>query len=257
MKKKFTLLMASMMLLGASAAQAWNDSGCCYEDPCCEDLTGFYIGGFGGANFISTSRDCGREDINGSQITSRGKRSFDTGYVLNASIGYRWCHDVRFEFEYAYRNNKVTHKSRFNTSNECDVCDSSSSSHHDQKKKEFIQNAYMFNGFYDLGLCQDWCFKPFVGVGIGYVQTRNSHHDFSNFEESSSSSSSSRCGSSSSSDNHCKKSNKNNGFAWQLIAGIAYPICDEVDLSIEYRFFKGKEHNLYNNDIGVGLKYYF
>jgi|GEM_PF-907695 len=229
MKKKFTLLMASMMLLGASAAQAWTDSGCCYEDPCCEDLTGFYIGGFGGANFISTSRNCNQD-----------RRSFDTGYVLNASIGYRWCHDVRFEFEYAYRSNKGNHKHNGSRS-DCDECETSSG--YGSKHKSFIQNAYMFNGFYDLAMCQDWCFKPFVGAGIGYVQTRNSHHNFKNISDTGSS-------------GH-RHSNKNNGFAWQLIAGIAYPICDEVDLSLEYRFFKGKERNLYNNDIGVGMKYYF
>jgi opacity protein-like surface antigen len=227
MKKKFTLLMASMMLLGASAAQAWTDSGCCYEDPCCEDQTGFYIGGFGGANFISTSRDCG----------SNTKRDFNTGYVLNASIGYRWCHDVRFEFEYAYRNNQGKHRNRDSGS----ICNSSGS-----KRKNFIQNAYMFNGFYDLGLCNDWCIKPFVGAGIGYVNARNAHHH-------------NRCESTvvgAAVSSSSRKKDKN-GFAWQLIAGIAYPICDEVDLSLEYRFFKGRERRLYNNDVGVGLKYYF
>jgi opacity protein-like surface antigen len=224
MKKQFTLLMASLMLLGASAAQAWTDSGCCYEDPCCEDQTGFYIGGFGGANFISTSRDC----------STNTKRDFNTGYVLNASIGYRWCHDVRFEFEYAYRNNQGRHRNTSGTT----VCTSRT------KHKHFIQNAYMFNGFYDLNLalCNDWGMKPFVGAGIGYVNARNGHHH-------------NNCpivGAVSSS----RKKDKN-GFAWQLIAGIAYPICDEIDISLEYRFFKGRERRLYNNDVGMGLKYYF
>ena len=231
MKKKFTLLMASMMLLGASAAQAWTDSGCCYQDPCCEELTGFYIGGFGGANFISTSRDCGHN-----------RRSFDTGYVLNASIGYRWCHDVRFEFEYAYRNNKVSHKNHNSACVDCEDTNLSSLSGNHRKNKNFIQNAYMFNGFYDINMCQDWCFKPFVGAGIGYVQGRNAHHHFADSSDVTSSS---------------HHNNRRNGFAWQLIAGIAYPICDEIDLSLEYRFFKGRENRLYNNDVGVGLKYYF
>lgn len=210
MKKKFTLLMASMMLLGASAAQAWNDSGCCYEDPCCEDQTGFYIGGFGGANFISTSRDCGQN-----------RRHFDTGYVFTASLGYRWCHNVRFEFEYGYRNNKGHHR------------DSDISA---RRHRHFTQNAYMFNGFYDIAMCNDWCLKPFVGAGIGYAQSRNGHYNF---------------------DSVSYNRNKRNGFAWQIIAGLAYPICDEVDLSLEYRFFKTRERRLYNNDVGVGLKYYF
>lgn len=203
--------MASMMLLGASAAQAWTDSGCCYEDPCCEDQTGFYIGGFGGANFISTSRDCGQN-----------RRHFDTGYVFSASLGYRWCHNVRFEFEYAYRNNKGRH---------------SDSAVSGSTRKHFTQNAYMFNGFYDIAMCNDWCLKPFVGAGIGYAQSRNGNHNFDSAVS--------------------YNRNKRNGFAWQIIAGLAYPICDEVDLSLEYRFFKSRERRLYNNDVGVGLKYYF
>lgn len=224
MKKKFTLLMASMMLLGASAAQAWTDAGCCYEDPCCEDQTGFYIGGFGGASFISTSKSCGRN-----------KRHFDTGYVLSASLGYRWCHNVRVEFEYAYRNNKVRHRNSSIIARDGESCG--------KKHRSFFQNAYMFNGIYDLDMCNDWCVKPYIGAGIGYAQNRNGHHNFHNFDAVSSESRRHR--------------RDKNGLAWQIIAGLAYPICDEVDLSIEYRFFKARDHHLSNNDIGVGLRYYF
>lgn len=228
MKKKFTLLMASMMLLGASAAQAWNDAGCCYEDLCCEDQTGFYIGAFGGANFISTSRDCRGGDYS--------RRRFDTGYVVTGSIGYRWCHNVRFEFEYGYRNNKVRHRRDGSESLAADAgCDSSG-----KRNRNFYQNAYMFNGFYDISFCNDWCLKPYVGAGIGYAQTRNGRHERYSGDGYS-----------------YNRNNRRNGFAWQIIAGLAYPICDEVDLSLEYRFFKSRERNLYNNDIGVGLKYYF
>ncbi len=222
MKKKFTLLMASMMLLGASTAQAWTDAGCCYEDICCEDQTGFYVGTFAGANFISSSHSHGGSAYH-------NKRHFNTGYVVDASVGYRWCHDIRMEFEYAYRSNQGRHRwySAGNTSGS--YC---------SKHKNFVQNAYMFNGFYDIGGCQDWCVKPFVGAGVGYANTRNGRHH-------NSSDSSSR-------HHHC-----NGGFAWQIIAGLAYPICDEIDLSLEYRFFKARERKLYNNDVGVGLKYYF
>lgn len=216
--------MASMMLLGASAAQAWTDAGCCYEDPCCEDQTGFYIGGFGGANFISTSRNCGHN-----------RRNFDTGYVLSASLGYRWCHNVRFEFEYAYRNNKGHHRHHYaGVAEGADVA--LEQSYNRRRHRSFFQNAYMFNGFYDLDMCNDWCLKPFVGAGVGYAQNRHGHHNF--YGEG-------------------RHKNKQNGFAWQIIAGLAYPICDEVDLSIEYRYFRGRDHHLNNNDVGVGLKYYF
>lgn len=225
MKKQFTLLMASMMLLGASTAQAWTDAGCCYEDICCEDQTGFYVGTFAGANFISSSNSHSR-NVN----VYNNRRNFNTGYVVDASVGYRWCHDIRMEFEYAYRSNQGRH--RWNQSN--NVSGSFCSKH-----KNFVQNAYMFNGFYDIAGCQDWCVKPFVGAGVGYANTRNARHHVNNGDSSR------------------RRHNCDGGFAWQIIAGLAYPICDQIDLSLEYRFFKAKERKLYNNDVGVGLKYYF
>lgn len=215
--------MASMMLLGASSAQAAFDAGCCYEPVCCEDQTGFYIGTFAGGNFITTCNHRNRSDI------FRNRHNFSSGYVVDASIGYRWCNDLRFEFEYAYRNNKGRHRWRESRNEDTFCC---------SKRKNFVQNAYMFNAFYDLNLCNDWCLnlKPFVGVGIGYASGRNHHHRF---------------------DGERHRWNRDNGFAWQVIAGLAYPICDEIDLSLEYRFFKGRAERLYNNAVGVGLKYYF
>lgn len=228
MKKKFTLLMASMMLLGASAAQAWNDAGCCYEDPCCEDQTGFYVGAFGGGNWVATS-NCGLN-----------RRSFDVGYVFTGSIGYRWCHNVRFEFEYGYRNNQGRHHNNSSSDVAVNGCESGYGRHN----KTFYQNSYLFNAFYDLPSWGD-CFcinlKPFIGAGIGYAQSHGARHHQYNTDETSS----------------YGHRNHRNGFAWQLIAGLAYPICDELDLSLEYRFFKTQEHRIYNNSFGAGLKYYF
>lgn len=238
MKKKFTLLMASMMLLGASTAQAWTDAGCCYEDICCEDQTGFYVGTFAGANFISSSNSHHHNS------GYHNRRNFNTGYVVDASVGYRWCHDIRMEFEYAYRSNQGKHRWHESNNRSGSYC---------SKHKNFVQNAYMFNGFYDIGGCQDWCIKPFVGAGIGYANTRNAHHH----NGSSHHENGSVGGNGSGRSHHHHRNNCNGGFAWQLIAGLAYPICDEIDLSLEYRFFKARERKLYNNDVGVGLKYYF
>jgi len=197
MKKTISVLMASMMLMLANSATAWDDSCCFYEDPCC-DNSSFYVGGFGGANFVQTTKDHGF------------KPKFDTGYVLAASIGYRWEYNLRFEFEYGYRRNQSKRHSH----------------------RHLTTNSYLFNGFWDIPWCNDWNLKPFLGAGIGYAKQRASTR-------------------------HGHGLGSKKGFAWQLIAGVAYPICDIADVSIEYRFFKGRANHIFNHAVGAGLKYYF
>lgn len=97
--------------------------------------------------------------------------------------------------------------------------------------------AFMANGLYQFDID---CFPIdiFFGGGVGWVNTQHHHHNSSD---------------DSSSSNH----NKNNGFAWQLIAGIAYPICENVDLNLEYRFFDESKSKFNNSSVDLGLKYYF
>jgi opacity protein-like surface antigen len=98
--------------------------------------------------------------------------------------------------------------------------------------------AAMVNVLYDINMC--WCVQPYVGVGIGYAHVK---HQVANFY------------------GYGRNHRSDNSFAWQVIAGLAYPICDNIDLAVEYRFFdtttRRHEQTLYNHDIGVNLKYYF
>lgn len=99
---------------------------------------------------------------------------------------------------------------------------------HGHKAKQ--STAFMANGLYQFDID---CFPIdiYFGGGIGWVNTQHHHNN-----------------------NH---SNKNNGFAWQLIAGLAYPICENVDLDLEYRFFDESKSKFNNSAVDLGLRYYF
>lgn len=161
--------------------------------------------------------------------TKKHRGKYDTGFFGAVDLGYRWCNGFHLEAEVAYRYNKAkkhrTYGANYNRRHR---------GHRDVW-------AAMVNVLYDINMC--WCVQPYVGVGIGYAHVRNQlGRTFFN--------------------GYGFRNRKNdNAFAWQVIVGVAYPICDNIDLAVEYRFFdtttQRHQRQIYNNDIGVNLKYYF
>ncbi len=128
MKKHiFTILSLTSALFGAGLQAS---QGC----------DGFYVGGFGGANFMQKQK---HEDF-------RFKPK--TGYVAGASVGYRFADIARVEAEFAYRNNSVDN------------------GHGNKIKQRNETYSYMANAYYDLDLGCD--FTPYIGGGVGYAQNR-------------------------------------------------------------------------------------
>lgn len=192
---------------------------------------GYYVGGFGGANFIQTNKK-----------NHGHKNSYNTGYDVGGFIGYRWCEGLRLEGEISYRNNQ--HKNR-----------KSSNEGSGRRNKGHLETvAYMANALYEIDLscwdccgCDTWEIVPYLGGGIGYSQQKqdrrcNNDCNFDDFGNP-------RSGSS--------KKKWKGGFAWQLIAGAAYEISPCMDVSLEYRFFNGHEKKLYNHSVGLAAKYHF
>lgn len=157
--------------------------------------------------------------------TSGGVKSdYQTGYVLSGSLGYRWCYGLRLEAEYAFRKNsarKVHFLGRnFNLHG------------------HFQSSSYMANLLWDLPVYAwgySFCnIKPFVGAGVGYdfqqIHAKNAGLTL----------------------NQSKKD-----FAWQVIAGLSYPLFCNTDISIEYKFHKGGFSYIYNHSVGLSLTYKF
>lgn len=187
------------------------------------DMEGFYVGATGAANFL--------------QNTKKHRGRYETGFFGAVDLGYRWCSGLHLEAEVAYRYNrgKRHHRGYYDTA------------FTNRRRGHRDVWAAMVNVLYDVNmfdLC--WNIQPYVGVGIGYAHVRNERHNNFVYDTG-----------------YARHRNHkdDNQFAWQVIAGLAYPIACNIDLAVEYRFFdtttRRHERNIYNHDIGANLKYYF
>jgi opacity protein-like surface antigen len=119
------------------------------------NLNGFYVGAFGGGNFLSDYHHHGV------------KTSFDAGYLAGGNIGYSLDEGMRVEGEFTYRNNKIN----------CVRCAGQKNKHLHTHLSTY---SLMANGYYDFN-CGLFDIKPYVGGGIGYAwnetraQVRNIH----------------------------------------------------------------------------------
>lgn len=149
---------------------------------------------------------------------------FDTGYELGLVAGYGWCNGFRGEAEVAYRNNDYKLHAR----------DEEGTKHH--FKGDIHTWSFMANGYYDF--CEWYCVTPYVGGGIGYDKLHQSIHAGGH-----------------------KYKGSNSGFAWQLMAGVNYDLCEDWVVSGEYKFhmspLKHSHNNLQNHAITIGVKKFF
>lgn len=233
MKNKFFLYTAVLGLVVSSAASA--DEG-------------FYAGLIGGANWISRSDNHHFRSDN------------QAGYLVGFDVGYTWCNNFSGEFEFVYRHNdldnckrkgfKVRETSFHESSNRNDVCDKGGC-HRDHKHRKKHGSgdvegySVMFNGRYDI--CIDMCFTPYVKAGIGWARTRieASHHDKhcadwgGDWDQ-----------------NNWRHNRSKNGFAWQVGAGVSFPICDNTLLDVGYNFLRAQKE-INNNSFVAALRYVF
>ena len=223
MKKIFFLLTTAISLLSLKPAHAdFLGSNCCDYTEFDDWTKGLYVGGFGGANFLTNKKHHGI------------KLDFNTGYTAGGAIGYRLCDGIRLEVEGAYRHNKLR-KVKF----------AGSSVH--AHKTNFHTSSVLVNAVYDFkDFGNDWCWSitPYAGAGIGYGWQKVSYRADSD--------------ASGNTDQFSGNGrNRKNGFAWQLLAGLTYDLGCDTDISLEYRFFKGRADRFYNNSVDVMLRYYF
>ncbi len=154
---------------------------------------------------------------------SANKPTYQTGYNISASLGYCWQYGLRLEGEYAYRKNTIR---------EIDFFGEGFSKHGQVKV-----SSYMANVLWDLPLSLWGCpflnIKPFVGAGCGY-DYRQMH----------------------SSNSRIRFTEKWHHFSWALMAGLAYPVIFNTEVTLEYKFHQaGCRFN--DHTLGAGLLYKF
>lgn len=164
----------------------------------------------------------GANFLQSTQITGN-KSTYQTGYIVAGSLGYSWCYGLRLEAEYAFRRNDIR---------KIDFCIEGYSKH-----GHYQASSYMANLLWDLPLSSCGCsfenIQPFIGAGVGY--------DFQQINSSNS---------------RVVFNQKWKHFSWQLMAGLAYTIFCNTEISLEYKFHQGS-CNFYNHSLGVGLLYKF
>lgn len=232
-------------------------------DPCvgqCEAPGRFYLGAFGGANWLNLHH------IKGFKSGAKG------GFVGGVSLGYEFDNGFRVEGEVSYRRNHVKRGERDRYSdnyfysnsfdNDYFYSDSSDSfsdfsfskngRYSSRKGKSFYSHswAYMANLLYDFNSFSSFCpnFVPYIGFGLGYSQQNDRHRkhdDYSfNLYDSDHSHSSHR------------KRGRDGGFAYQGIAGLGYKLTDSTTLGVEYRYF-GTQKNNHDQSIALALRQAF
>ena len=197
-----TLMAATALAAPALAAVCW--VGAARAQP----VTGLYIGGAGGANFLQDQRVTGTR-LGGVPVApAAGKTRFDAGVVGLGSVGYGFGNGLRVELEGDYRYNRFDPRR---------VPGDISSGGREQKY------GAMVNALFDLDVRSPYVF-PYIGAGVGYQwvaqrfeRVRVTPGTGTTVEDGGGTDSS---------------------FAYQGIAGLSFPIPPVVGLSLtaEYRF---------------------
>lgn len=145
--------------------------------------------------------------------------SYKAGYIVAGMLGFSWGYGYRVEAEYAFRRNGISHIDFFTLG---------SSSH-----GRFQTSSYMANLLWDI---RPWTYRnilPFIGAGAGY--------DFEQMHSSNS---------------RVIFDQKWHHFSWQLMAGFAYPIFCNTEMTLEYKFHQGGSQ-VNNHALGISLVYKF
>jgi outer membrane protein OmpA-like peptidoglycan-associated protein len=157
-----------------------------------------------------------KSDVLVSGTTNTGK--FKDGWGLLAAGGYQWASGFRSELEFSHRDNSAKY---LNTA-------ATPLLGHQQDSALMVNVAYDFNTGGKL--------TPYLGAGIGvdWVKWSDIHTATSG------------------SSFHGTNAN----FAWQGIAGVAYPIDSQLKLFAEYRYLQSDNHKYANTGNTALVEHY-
>ncbi len=236
--------MRSILLAATLLATPCLFSGAAIAQP----VTGLYIGGAGGANFLQQERVKSTLS-NGITTPSKARIGFQSGVTGIGSIGYGFGNGVRVELEGNYRYNRPDRFYR--------VAPAPRSVGGREQKY-----GPMVNALFDLDIGSPYVF-PYVGAGAGYSWVAR------------------RLVAANPDGTLNSQGGTDASFAYQAIAGLSFPIPPVVGLSLtaEYRYYaltgqrefgrtlsnavaissggKTRTTEDYNHSLLIGLRYAF
>lgn len=210
-----------------------------------QPVTGLYIGGSGGANFLQREKQDQKLFPLGNPVPTNNTQGYRVGIVGLGSVGYGFGNGLRLEVEGNYRNNQIGSSYRVGS---------------DSGREE--KYGAMGNVLFDLDIGSPYLF-PYIGGGVGYQRVNHTERVSNPAGVRLST------GSAFAVDSLSPLRTEDNAFAYQAIAGLSIPIPPVVGLSLtaEYRYFAltgtrlatggGRTKEDYNHGLTLGLRYAF
>ena len=202
------LLSVTTLLVSASGA---------FSAASAQPVTGLYVGGGGGANFLQQEQSRSATYMNGTSSPLPGRTSHDTGYVGVASVGWGFGNGLRAELEGNYRYN------RFDKSGPAGLVSEGG------KEQKY---GGMVNVLFDLDIGSPYVF-PYFGGGAGYAWVDRQR------TLTGAQSVATPFGTFAGNNVLSRSTGTDSSFAYQVIAGLSFPVPPVVGLSLtaEYRYF--------------------
>ncbi len=230
--RRSTLLATTLLVACAGVSRA-------------QPVSGLYVAGGGGANFLQREKQDQKLFPLGNLIPGSNTQGYKTGVVGLGSVGYGFGNGLRLEIEGNYRNNQFINNYKFGS---------------DSGREE--KYGAMGNVLFDLDIGSPYVF-PYIGGGVGYQRVNHTERESNPAGVRVSTGQAFTVGF------LPPLRAEDNSFAYQAIAGVSFPIPPVVGLSLtaEYRYFAltgtrlssggGRTKEDYNHDLILGLRYAF
>jgi opacity protein-like surface antigen len=196
---------------------------------------GFYVGAIGGLNWLVKDHSYASGWISNDYFIYKDRIRFATdtkiGYFAGGIIGYKAspfysCSFVsispRIEGEISYRHNTSSHWWYSVVSKEL---------RNPGIHGRITSISYMANVLVDINL--NMSITPYMGFGAGYAQGFTKIHSIGRTWRG-----------------------KSSRFAYQGICGLSCPICEKVEVSLDYRYLVADKHAA-DQSLSFGIKRYF
>jgi opacity protein-like surface antigen len=155
--------------------------------------------------------------------TDQSNSGQKVGYAIGGVFGHDFGNQFRVEGEVSYRK---AHKRTVYTDK---AIDQLISKIYESKHS----TAFMVNGFYDVSQLAMYNLSPFIGGGIGFtnnvIELKAKYNDHTDSEK-----------------------RRDSDFAWQLLAGVSYPVSPGVKANVRYCYHQGQQHYK-NHGVTVGF----
>jgi OOP family OmpA-OmpF porin len=180
-----------------------------------EDASDYYAKLYGGATILS-DKTFNQTGVPSVAAGARGTTSLDAGWGFGGAIGYNINNNVSTELAWDYMTNGATTKFTDGTQFSGDG--------------DFSSSILFVNGIYKFDPVTTHQIRPYLGVGLGYVDEIDLDMKRNGVETSYST---------------------DGEFAWQAIAGVEYPLNNKWSLNADARYVNVSSLDL-KNEAGTG-----